>query len=576
MNIYNSRQMLKNKKIQDVDLCVAYYARVSTDKEEQKVSLKHQKETYDDVISQNKHWRFGGKYIDEAKSGLDASKRPEFQRMIADAKAGKFDMIITKEISRFARNTLDSIKYTRELLFHGVCVWFTEENINTIDEDSEFRLTILAGLAQDESRRISRRVRFGHARSIKNGVVMGNSRIYGYDKMNGKLVINPEEARMVKFIFEQYATGEWSTKTLEKQLYAMGYRNHNGGMINHTVIGHIICNPKYKGYYAGGKVKIVDMFTRKQEFLPPDQWVMYKDDGNSVPAIVDEETWEECNRHFRERGDAIKAHRTSFKKESNVFTGLLICGVDGSKYWLKSRHLRGHEHVRWVCSEKLKHNTGACPSFGVRDEELKRMIIQLLHEVAGNIDSITKAYVDMYKLATSSLTNDDTEHELVEKQIESIKAQDKKILNYNLNGILSDSDFIEMHKKFQEQLKALYKRTEQINANASYKPESNKSLDDVVKLVQKYSKLVDVEDITREVVIGLFEKIIITPTGSNTANLSFVLRNGEGIRDIAYPCVSSESFLFTMTPKRTTTFTRLAPGFDQKTEQFEYTYALVV
>ena len=126
-------------------------------------------------------------YIDEGISGITVTHREEFQRMLQDAKAGKIDLIITKEITRFARNVLDSIRYTRELLDCGTAVWFRNDNINTLDEDSELRLSIMSGIAQEESRKLSSRVRFGHARSIQNSVVLGNSHIYGWDKRNGKL-----------------------------------------------------------------------------------------------------------------------------------------------------------------------------------------------------------------------------------------------------------------------------------------------------------------------------------------------------------------------------------------------------
>ena len=132
---------------------------------------------------------------------MHAEKREEFQRMLSDARMGKFDFVITKEISRFARNTLDSIQSTRKLLSCGVCGWVQTDTINTIDEDSEFRLTIMAGVAQDEIRKLSSRVRFGHAQAIKNGIVLGNSMLYGYGKKDGKLIINEEEAKMIRLIF---------------------------------------------------------------------------------------------------------------------------------------------------------------------------------------------------------------------------------------------------------------------------------------------------------------------------------------------------------------------------------------
>lgn len=304
MDIYTTREVLKNNltSIFDLNLRVAYYARVSTEKEEQKVSLEHQQDYYREYIQSKNNWIFVDGYIDDGVSAISTTKREEFQRMVLDAKAGKIDLIITKEITRFARNVLDSIKYTRELLSNGTAVWFQNDAINTLDEDSEFRLTVMSGIAQEDSRKMSSRIRFGQARSIEKGVVLGNSHIYGWDKHNGRLFINEEEAKMIRLIFEKYASGEWSTNALEKWLWELGYRNYKGGKISSRVIGNIIRNPKYKGYYVGGKVKIVDLFTKKQKFLPEDQWVMYKDDGSRVPAIVDEKLWNSANKILEERG----------------------------------------------------------------------------------------------------------------------------------------------------------------------------------------------------------------------------------------------------------------------------------
>ncbi len=335
MEIFRIREELKIRPIREIPLRVTYYARVSSERDEQLNSLKNQTQYYEDYIKSNPRWTYVEGYVDEGISGISTQKRENFHRMIEDAIAGKFDYIVTKEISRFARNTLDSISYTRKLLSNGVAVFFQNDNINTLDEDSEFRLTIMAGVAQDEVRKLSSRVKFGHKQAIKNGVVLGNSHLYGYDKEKGRLTVNEEEAEMVRFIFESYAGGEMTTPKIENALYEMGWRNYKGGRIDRGVIQHIITNPKYKGYYVGNKVKVIDMFTKKQAFLPEEEWVMYKDE-EKVPAIVSEELWERANCIYKMRGDIIKNRRSSFKTD-NLFTGKIICEADGCAYWLKAR-----------------------------------------------------------------------------------------------------------------------------------------------------------------------------------------------------------------------------------------------
>ena len=189
MDILNIRTLLRTKSIYDIPLRVTFYARVSSDTEEQINSLDNQISYYEEFIQKNEKWTYVPGYVDEGLSGISTKKRKHFNEMIADAKEGMFDLIITKEISRFARNTLDSLQYTRELLNMGVGVFFQNDNINTLDEDAELRLTIMSSIAQDELRKLSSRVKFGHQQAIKSSVVLGNSRIFGYKKEDKRLVI---------------------------------------------------------------------------------------------------------------------------------------------------------------------------------------------------------------------------------------------------------------------------------------------------------------------------------------------------------------------------------------------------
>ena len=228
-----ARKQLRTKTIYDLPLRVTFYARVSTDKDEQLNSLDNQIHYYEELIRKNKTWTFVPGYIDEGLSGISTKKRENFHRMVADGKAGLFDLIITKEITRFARNTVDSIQYTRELLGCGVAVFFQNDGINTLDEDSELRLTIMSGIAQDELRKLSSRVRFGHQQAIQSSVVLGNSRIMGYKKANKRLVIDETEAPMVRELFELYATDQYSMKQIEGIFWDRGYRNMNGNRIAH-------------------------------------------------------------------------------------------------------------------------------------------------------------------------------------------------------------------------------------------------------------------------------------------------------------------------------------------------------
>lgn len=570
MNIYYVREKLRNCSIYDIELNVAYYARVSTEKVEQQASIKHQEEHFEELIHSNNRWKFAGSYIDDGISGMHADKREEFQRMLRDAKLGKIDMIITKEISRFARNTLDSIQYTRELLSYGVCVWFQNDGINTIDDDSEFRLTIMSGVAQDEIRKLSSRVKFGHAQSIKNGVVLGH-RMYGYSNNQGKLELIPEEADMVRMIFEDYASGI-STPRIEKKLWDMGYRSLKGGKINRDVIKNIIRNPKYKGYYCGGKVKVVDMFTKKQEFLPQSEWIMFKDDGSRVPQIIDETTWEKANAYLRERGEAIKSRRTSFKNE-NIFTGKLFCANDGAPYWMKQHYIRGKEDVRWVCSYKIKNGAASCDSFGLAESELKEVIADLINESSENIDNILKEYFEILQSTIKNIPDNKSEISRLEKQIETLKQKREKILEYNLDGKISDDEFISRNKEYVKQIKQTESHIRELQNIKSPEPVEIQ-LSAIKEQLEKF-KGVTPKDINKQIVNELFEKITVEPLAATCATLTFQLRSGS-LEKWGFPLRCSDDMILTLHSEQHKIFSRKTCIKTQDMVFFKYKYLLAL
>jgi DNA invertase Pin-like site-specific DNA recombinase len=570
MNIYYVREKLRNCSIYDIELNVAYYARVSTEKVEQQASIKHQEEHFEELIHSNNRWKFAGSYIDDGISGMHADKREEFQRMLRDAKLGKIDMIITKEISRFARNTLDSIQYTRELLSYGVCVWFQNDGINTIDDDSEFRLTIMAGVAQDEIRKLSSRVKFGHAQSIKNGVVLGH-RMYGYSNNQGKLELIPEEADMVRMVFRDYASG-MSTPRIEKKLWNMGYRSFKGGKISRDVIKNIIRNPKYKGYYCGGKVKVVDMFTKKQEFLPQSEWIMFKDDGSRVPQIIDETTWEKANAYLRERGEAIKSRRTSFKSE-NIFTGKLFCANDGAPYWMKQHYIRGKEDVRWVCSYKIKNGAASCDSFGLAESELKEIIAELINKSSENIDSILEEYFEILQSSIKNIPDNKNEISRLEKQIDLLKQKREKILEYNLDGKISDDEFISRNKEYVKQIKQIESHILEIQNTKSPEPVEIQ-LSAIKEQLEKF-KGVTPKDINRQIVNELFEKITVEPLAATCATLTFQLRSGS-LEKWGFPLRCSDDMIFTLHSEQHKIFSRKTCIKTQDMVFFKYKYLLAL
>ena len=295
MNLISIRnKLLSGTPISNLNLRVTYYGRVSTNQDIQLSSLSNQEDYFKQMILNNINWTYIEGYIDEGITGTSTLKRTNFLRMINDAKQNKFDLIITKEISRFSRNTLDSIKYTRELLNYGVAVLFLNDNINTIYPDSELRLTIMSSMAQDEIRRLSERVKFGVAMSIKKGKLLGNNKLYGYNKKNNKLYINKKESLIIKEIFTLYGIYNKSITYIRDYLNNKGITTNYGNKWSTTTILRILKNPKYKGFYCANKSFTEDYMSKKVKYLSKEEWVIYKS-SKQIPVIIEESLWNKVN-----------------------------------------------------------------------------------------------------------------------------------------------------------------------------------------------------------------------------------------------------------------------------------------
>ncbi len=515
MNIHQKREELKYKSIYDIDMRVTFYARVSSEKDEQLNSLDNQISHYSDLIKQNPHWEYVPGYIDEGISGISTQKRENFNQMIEDAKNDMFDFIITKEITRFARNTLDSISYTRKLLRNGVAVLFQNDSINTLDEDSELRLTIMSGIAQDELRKLSSRIKFGHQQAIKKHVVLGNSRIFGYDKKDKKLAINEEEAVMVRELFELYATDQYSMKQIEDIFWNKGYRNRNGNKIAHSTMANTISNPKYKGYYVGNKVKVIDMFTKKQHFLPPEEWVMFKDEsGDIVPAIVSEELWEQANTVLSRRSKDVK-NRQNICNHANLLTGKLYCTHCGKAYYRRdSVDRQGNKNSKWVCSGKINNGADSCPSFAIYEEEIKPVLFDVFNETSPVAEDLIESYIEMYKTidANGEMIKD---IQRIKAQIEHEQKKKRKILDYNLNGDLTDKEYIQMNNECKAVIEELEKNLLELEEQQNSKDDFKKHIDEIRRVLTAAQKDAANGIISKEFVNKYIDKIFVTPEGDS-------------------------------------------------------------
>lgn len=527
MDILEIRKQLKTKTIYDIPLWVTFYARVSTDKDEQLNSLDNQIHYYEELIRKNKAWTFVPGYIDEGLSGISTKKRENFHRMVEDGKNGDFDLIITKEITRFARNTLDSIQYTRELLSNGVAIFFQNDNINTLDEDSELRLTIMSGIAQDELRKLSSRVKFGHQQAIKSGVVIGNSRIFGYKKENKRLVIDEKEAPMVRELFELYATDQYSMKQIEGIFWNKGYRNLNGNRIAHSTMANMIANPKYKGYYVGNKVKVVDMFTKKQKFLPPEEWVMFKDEsGEIVPAIVSEELWEKANEILRRRSEDVK-NRQGICNHPNLLTGKLFCTCCGEPYYRReSKKVYGPNNSKWVCSGKIKNGADTCASFPIYESEIKPILYEVFQDTKADADALAAEYIQMY----TEMTDHNTLPSQIAEQrkiIDNANKKKSKLLQLSVDGMIADIDFKHMTAQSNKEIEEAERQIQELNSQLETSDEFRKKIDAIKKTLAAAQRDAAQGIVSKEFVERYIDKILVTPEEDGSMTLNIRIFTGE-------------------------------------------------
>jgi DNA invertase Pin-like site-specific DNA recombinase len=530
MDIHNVRMLLKTQSIYNIPLRVTYYARVSSESDEQLNSLGNQISYYENLIKKNLCWTFVPGYIDEGLSGISTRKRENFNRMIDDAAEGKFDLVITKEISRFARNTLDSIQFTRKLLSHGVGVFFQNDNINTLDEDSELRLSIMSSIAQEELRKLSSRVKFGHQQAIKDKVVLGNSRIFGYQKDGGRLVVDEEQAPMVRELFALYATGEYSMKQIETIFWEKGYRNYNGNKIAHTTMSNMISNPKYKGYYVGNKVKVIDMFTKQQKFLPPEEWVMFKDEsGEIVPALVSEELWDRANEVLKRRSDDVKS-RQGICNHANLMTGKLYCSCCGTPYYRRdSKDRQGNKNSKWICSGKINNGADSCPSFAIYEEEIKPILFDVFRETEVNANALMAEYMELYR----SLDQDNNLGKEIERQKGSLDIAQKKkskLLEYNVTGQISDSEYLAMNKACAAEIKEIEAQILDLEQQMYSKEEFRKHMDAIHMTLEAARRDAQTGIITAEFVSRYIDKILVTPEGNDTLRLDIKIFTGESTK----------------------------------------------
>ena len=472
---------------------VAAYCRVSTDNEEQRTSYQNQMRFYSDMIAKNRDWELAGIYADEGISGTRADKRTEFQRMIKDCMAGKIDYIITKSVSRFARNTVDCLDYVRMLKARNIGIFFEEQNIDTLKTDSELYLIIYAGFAQSESESISKNVTWSYRKKFEDGTPIFNyNRFLGYRKgEDGQPEIVPEEAKIVERIYAMYLSGmtiNVISRTLKNEHIVVPGKNLGFGQ---NMIMNILKNEKYCGDCILQKTVTVDCISKKRK-KNEGEAPMYIVE-NSHPAIISRETFnraqeELCRRKSKPPQSERDALTRTGKYSKYALTNVMVCGECGSRYRRVTWTSCNRKRVVWRCGSRVDYGKRYCQhSFTVEDTALKQAVVRALNRFNDEDGETYKALMRATIGEAIGLNGGMDEINLLQRRIEALN---ERMLNL-VNESITEGRDVESHegefKSISDQINQLNRQIKIIESDDGKNPDREERLALLQKIIEERS-----------------------------------------------------------------------------------------
>lgn len=492
---------------------VCAYCRVSTAQEEQESSFESQVNYYTQYITNRREWTLVDIYADEGISGTNTAKRKDFLRMIDDCMAGKIDMIITKSISRFARNTVDCLNYVRKLKEKGIAVYFETENIDTLGSTGELLLTILSGLAQDSSRNQSDVTRWGIQRQFESGRVLVNTtRFLGYDKNeDGELIINEKEAEIVRRIFNEYIEGK-SYNAIAKGLTRDGIKTGAGNTKwwDSTING-ILENEKYYGDAILQKTITVDFLKHKRvDNIGQAQKILVE--GNH-PPIISKELFDRVQAEKARRAAKYKNVEGDRQKYSNKypFSGKVFCGDCGNVY--RRRQWNSNNPSKkfvWQCKTYIQKGKDVCAAKAVNEEVLKDAFVRVFNQIYESRESFIKALVEnIEKVLLHKPSN--MEIEALDNKIEEIKIELKRLIRFQTSNGIDEEIYLEEYKRVSDELEKLRLKRTEIDKDSIFKESLKGRVDEIIEVIKDRQEALDEFD--EGVFNALVEKIeVISPT----------------------------------------------------------------
>ncbi|MDE6035666.1 MAG: recombinase family protein [Ruminococcus sp.] len=484
-------------------LKVAGYCRVSTDKESQINSLENQRTFFTDYINRNNDWILTEIYYDEGVSGTSINRRDGFNRMIDDAYAGKIDLIVTKEVSRFARNTVLTLEYTRRLREKGIGIIFINDNISTLDPDGELRLTIMSGIAQEESRKISERIVWGQKQSMKHGVVFGRSML-GYDVKNGKLYVNSQGAEIVRLIFNKYVNEGKGVHTIARELIGEKIYPMNTEYWSNAVILRILRNEKYVGDLCQQKTYTPDYLNHKKKYNNGEKEKIYI--KNHHEPIIDRQTWEQAQK-------ILESHTltdTQKSRYSNRYwcSGKIVCGVCRKKFVSRTKKTKSGQYKAWRCSAIARDGKkSGCDNNSVNDAVLLKCTAYVLDTLVTDREAILSEIVS--EIRTVCDTGGEKNIRNCRKNIEIIENKKRILLDRFLDGTVSVEDYRKQNQYYDLQI-------------AGIQEAKSDNMENISENITDYArKLLEFKDINEYVCSEVLENITVYPDKSLDVKLRY-------------------------------------------------------
>lgn len=510
---------------------VAAYCRVSTDSEDQLNSYKSQKAYYTDLIKKNKEWVFVDIYADEAITGTQVTKREEFQRMINDCMNGDIDMVITKSISRFARNTLDTLKYVRMLKEKNIAVYFEDEKINTLTMDGELLLVVLSSVAQQEVENISANVKKGLKMKMKRGELVGFQGCLGYDynKEDKTITVNEKEAEIVRYIFNRYIEGAGGS-VIGQELENLGYVTKYGSStwVPSTILG-IVKNEKYKGDLLLGKTFTVDPISKRRldNMGEEDQFYIREHHEPIISEEVFEKAQEILNRRNKNRGKLGDGKREKYSRKY-AFSCMLECGFCGSTLSRRNWHSSSeYSKVIWQCVAATKKGKKYCPdSKGIPEQAIEEAFLESYRLLCDDNKDILDEFLQRMDDTLSSSTVNKQLSKL-DKEIESIERKKSKLVDMRLEDTIDKVSYEAKYSSFTEKQEQLLKDREKLQETAANEKDIKRRLRDFKKTLEQNEVL---SEFDRYVFESIVEKVIVggydEEGNKDPAQLTFVYKTG--------------------------------------------------